>query len=124
MCFIDTHIAVWLYEGRLDLLSRRAKKILEENEIYISPFVLLELEYLYEIKRIKVKGKKIIDHLSEKIGLKIDNIGFEDVVLAALQEKWTRDPFDRIIVSQAKKRRAVLISRDEKIQNKYARSIS
>ena len=28
MIFLDTHVAVWLYQGRTDLLSKRAEKII------------------------------------------------------------------------------------------------
>nr|WP_235927108.1 hypothetical protein [Gloeocapsopsis dulcis] len=38
-----------------DKLSELAKSIINENEVYISATVRLELQYLYEIKRITDK---------------------------------------------------------------------
>ena len=119
MYFLDTHIVVWLYQRSLELLSPRAIKAIEDKDMYISPIVSLELEYLYEIGRIRDDSKTIIEYLQEKIGLKIDNAGFKGLINAALQEKWTRDPFDRIIVSHSKYRKAYLISKDEKIAENY-----
>ncbi len=55
MIYLDTHVVVWLYSGLTDKLSELAKSIINENEVYISATVRLELQYLYEIKRITDK---------------------------------------------------------------------
>ncbi|MBL0378055.1 MAG: hypothetical protein JKP90_00020 [Desulfofustis sp. PB-SRB1] len=52
MIYIDTHIAVWLCAGVVGKLSDKAKDLLNGHEIRISPIVRLELQYLYEIKRV------------------------------------------------------------------------
>ncbi len=52
LLFLDTQIVVWLAEARLERLSPQATAAIEDPELLISPMVLLELEYLYEIKRI------------------------------------------------------------------------
>ena len=118
MIFLDTHIVVWLYQKNLDLFSAEALAMIEKGDIYISPIVQLELEYLYEIGRLK-KGSAIIPYLAKKLGLKIEQSTFEEVVIMALNEKWTRDPFDRIITAHARKRKASLITRDESIRENY-----
>ena len=51
MIHLDTHVVVWLYAGRTDLLSAAAVEAIEEHSMAISPIVLLELEYLHEIGR-------------------------------------------------------------------------
>ncbi len=101
MVFLDTHIVVWMYQKSLNLLTPQAKKAMEENDLFISPIVALELEYLYEIGRIKDNAKTILAYLEQKIGLKIDKAGFAVVADMALMEKWTRDPFDRLIVAHS-----------------------
>jgi PIN domain nuclease of toxin-antitoxin system len=46
------------------------------------------------------------------------------VANAALEEKWTRDPFDRLIVANAKANGfAWLISADEEIARNYPRTV-
>ncbi|MCK4765175.1 MAG: hypothetical protein KAW12_23450 [Candidatus Aminicenantes bacterium] len=47
MCFLDTHIVVWLYQGDFSLLSKEAKQTIEKDDIFISPLVSLELQYLF-----------------------------------------------------------------------------
>jgi PIN domain nuclease of toxin-antitoxin system len=121
--FLDTHITVWLYQKSLELLSKRSRAAIEENEIIISPIIILELEYLYEVKKIKDNSQTIIDYLQNKIGLKIDNDDFLKIVNIALKETWTRDPFDRLIVAHSKYRDAYLVTRDKKILDNYFKAI-
>jgi PIN domain nuclease of toxin-antitoxin system len=122
MIFLDTHVVVWLYQGRTDLLSRRARKIIEkEDDIYISPIVLLELQYLFETGKIIKPAKVVIEALVEDIGLKMAEDSFAGVIEQALSENWTRDPFDRIIAAQARKNTALLISKDRLIRENYSK---
>ena len=122
MIFLDTHVVVWLYQGRTDLLSKRAKKIIEkEDDIYISPIVSLELQYLFEIGKIIKPAKVVIEALVDDIGLEVAEDSFDEVVEQSLSENWTRDPFDRIIVAQARKNTALLVSKDRLILEKYSK---
>ena len=63
MYFLDTHIILWLYQLSLELLSEEAKKAIEENDIFVSPIVVLELQYLFEIGRIRDDSQTIIEYL-------------------------------------------------------------
>lgn len=121
--YLDTHIVVWLYMGEKDLFSSRAFKMIEDKQLIISPIVLLELEYLYEIKRLKVNADKIFKSLEKSIGLKVCDRNFHFVALEAVKQSWTRDPFDRLIVAQALTAKAALITKDVVIQKHYARSV-
>lgn len=123
MYFLDTHIILWLYQLSLELLSDEAKKAIEENDIFVSPIVVLELQYLFEIGRIRDDSQTIIEYLKSKMGLKIDSANFVEVINTALNETWTRDPFDRIIVAHSKYRDAYLVTKDEKISNHYLKVI-
>ena len=123
MVYLDTHIVVWLYAGRTDLLSSRAVAGIEENDLLISPMVLLELAYLHEIKRIDVTGPRIVQALNREIGLRTCERPFAAIASAAVAENWTRDPFDRIIVAQAKLAKARLISCDRMIQAHYSAAL-
>ncbi|HPQ42427.1 MAG TPA: PIN domain-containing protein [bacterium] len=46
--FLDTHVVVWLYEGRTELFTDAARNAIDANDLAISPMVLLELAYLEE----------------------------------------------------------------------------
>lgn len=122
-CFLDTHIAIWLYEKRLDLLSKKAKQYIEKNDLFISPVVKLEIEYLFEIEKIKDNSDTIYSFLERNIDLKTENSSFPEIVKISLNEKWTRDPFDRIIVAHSKLMDFTLISKDKKINKNYFRTI-
>ncbi len=50
--YLDTHVVIWLYSGNLELIPKPVQTILNLNDLLISPIVKLELEYLFEIKRI------------------------------------------------------------------------
>jgi PIN domain nuclease of toxin-antitoxin system len=122
-CFLDTHIVIWLYEKRLGLLSEKAKICIEENDLFISPVVKLEIDYLYEIEKIKDDSDTICDFLEKNIGLNTERTSFMEIIKVSINEKWTRDPFDRIIVGHAKLLDYGLISKDEKISKNYFRTI-
>jgi PIN domain nuclease of toxin-antitoxin system len=122
-CFLDTHILIWLYEKRLNLLSEKAKKCIEENDLLVCPIINLEIEYLFEIKKIKDNAETIIGYLEKNIGLRVQNCEFKEIIEISINEKWTRDPFDRIIVAHAKYMDLTLISKDEKINKNYFRTM-
>jgi PIN domain nuclease of toxin-antitoxin system len=119
LIYLDTHIVVWLYSGLTDKLTDIAKTLINDNEVYISAIVRLELQYLYEIKRITDEPDVIIANLSEQIGLKICNKNFNDIISISLTITWTRDPFDRIITANALLNNNILLSKDHNILNNY-----
>ncbi len=119
MTYLDTHVAVWLLKGPKDLPQRAQRRIETDDEILISPMVLLDMENLHEIGRLKIPTGKVFEILAATIGLRVCNHPFGLVVDQALREKWTRDPFDRIIVAHARCRGAVLLTKDEQILRHY-----
>ena len=123
MLFLDTHLVVWLYAGEIKRISRTAAELIEKNELCISPIVELEVQYLFEIGRITEKPTKIILALRKEIGLRISNSSFGKVAEASCKEDWTRDPFDRLIVADARVNKARLLSKDERIRKNYEKAV-
>lgn len=119
LIFLDTHAVVWLY---LDVskIGLQARLLIESSEFAVSPIVLLELNLLHEIGRLTATPQEVIEHLSEGIGLQIANDPFVAVVNAASKIRWTRDPFDRLIVGQAAINNSALITKDAVIQTNYS----
>lgn len=120
---LDTHVVAWLYAGRADLLSRRAALAIEEEDLAISPMVVLELEYLRETKRLAVSGPAIVRALETQIGLRVSEHGFNTIIRSALDQDWTRDPFDRIIVGHAIAAACGLVTKDRSIRRRYDRAV-
>lgn len=123
MIYLDTHIVVWLYAGEIERLSLKAKAAIQQNALHISPMVILELQYLHEIKRITLTADTIIKDLESRIGLSICNMQFIDVINEAKNYQWTRDPFDRVIVANAALHNTSLISKDNIIKEHYSLTI-
>lgn len=116
---LDTNVAVWLAQGDLGRLTSAAKARLETSDLLISPIVLLELEYLYEVWWHSAAGFATCNRSWPPSWVfPCASAG------AALDEKWTRDPFDRMIVANAKANGiALLVSSDEEIRKHYARAV-
>lgn len=120
MLYLDTHAVIWLYEGKTELFTDSGQRHIEQENLLISPFVLLELDYLQEVKKIKQKGKKIVATLGSEIDLRICKLPLSDIINAASHQSWTREPFDRLLVSQCvAKGNEKLLTRDENIRKNY-----
>jgi PIN domain nuclease of toxin-antitoxin system len=124
MIYLDTHVVLWLYLRGGEGISERARQSIEyEPEILISPMVLLELDYLNEIGRTTLGSDPVFNYLHQRIDLKTCQKSFIDVVRAASQLSWTRDPFDRIITAQSAIDQTSLITKDETILEHYEQAV-
>ena len=124
IAYLDTQVIVWLCQKRLEKLPSAAIAAIEESELLISPMVLVELQYLYELKRIVQPAQALVRQLESQIGLLICDHPFPAVAQAALFEKWTRDPFDRMIVAHAKSNAySQLVTSDGKIRENCSNAI-
>jgi PIN domain nuclease of toxin-antitoxin system len=119
LIFLDTHVAIWLYSGRLDLFRPKVLRLINDNQVCISHWVRLEMKYLNEIGRINQHPDMIIDALIDEIGLVFSNNSIERIVSQAIHLDFTRDPFDRIIVADAYINNSYLISKDQNIRKNY-----
>ncbi len=123
LALLDTHVVCWLYAGRIDLLSTDAKQLIESTQIAVSPIVRLELQYLFEIKRITRHADQVLNALASDIGLAVRQETFDSVVRAASGISWTRDPFDRLQVGHARLLHAAFVTRDELIRARFAAAV-
>jgi len=117
--YLDTHVVVWLFSGETNKISNKALELIEECELLVSPMVVLELEFLYEIGRLKYQNDAILSSLSESIDLKVCNLPFVTIAKESTKHSWTRDPFDRLIVANAICANSQLLSRDRKIGENF-----
>ena len=123
IAYLDTHAAVRLSDGRARI-GRDAAQLIRRADLLCSPIVSLEMEYLFEIGRLTLPAKDILNKLEHEIGVHFCELPFAKVTIAAAHEKWTRDVFDRIVVAQARiNGLAPLISADEEIAAHYPRTV-
>jgi PIN domain nuclease of toxin-antitoxin system len=123
LIYLDTHVAAWMYAGRTDLFPDKVQALLEEHDLLVSPAVILELEYLYEIRRTVEPAKTVLASLQREVGLSVCDLPFQAVVESALAQSWTRDPFDRLIVSQAALRGMRLVTKDRHIRESFPEAV-
>ena len=116
--YLDTSIVLFLAQPALDRITETALAHIADADLVISPMVLLELSYLFELGRIKASARDVQRKIEYEIGVRVCNHSFADIVEQAQQEMWTRDPFDRMIVAHAKAvALSLLVSADEKSAN-------
>jgi PIN domain nuclease of toxin-antitoxin system len=121
--YADTHVLVWLFYGETGKLGVAARQAIEENETVASPAAVLEMELLHEIGRMHHSASTVVETLATNIGLRVCDLPFRTVVEYALKENWGRDPFDRLIVANAKAAEAPLVTKDARIRRHYSRVI-
>ena len=100
--YLDTGVAVWLAQGDLNRIPQSAQDAIRNCKLLVSPMVSLELAYLNEVNRITVNSEDILLKLKAELGVEVCDASFSSLIAVAVNERWTRDPFDRIIVSHAK----------------------
>ncbi len=109
---LDTHVVCWLYAGLVHQLSQRVVECIETNQLVISPWVLAELQVLYEKGVLTLPALPIFEDLEKRLGLSITNFTSIQVIKASMSLSWAEDPFDRMIVSEASLDEAPLITKD------------
>jgi PIN domain nuclease of toxin-antitoxin system len=109
MILLDTNAVIWLATGhrRSHALNRH------RGRLRVSPATLLEIAFLAEIGSVAVKGG--LDRFREDDRWDIDEISAIDWFEEAETVTWTREPFDRLIVAHAARRRWKLATGDRKI---------
>lgn len=117
---LDTHVVVWLYINKDDAFPVAVRRLLDTEPLVVSPMVALELDLLFEVGRTEGPAEVVLAGLGRTIGLVTSPTPFVEVVGAATDLTWTRDPFDRLICAQAVTERAVLLTKDRKIRANLA----
>lgn len=124
--YLDTSVAVWLAQRSLDRLTAPALDHLAQSTFdrRISPAVLLELQFLFEIGRILLPAADVRRKLEAEFAVEVCDLSFPLVTETSLTENWTRDPFDRLITAHARANGlAWLVTSDRHIREVYPRAI-
>ncbi len=111
---IDTHVFLW-FVGNTKELSKTAKTLIEDkkNEIFLSIASLWEISIKTALGKLTINGnyESVIDDVNDN-SIQILPINFAHTVEQNRLPFHHRDPFDRIIVSQAIVENMNLISAD------------
>jgi PIN domain nuclease of toxin-antitoxin system len=122
--YLDTHVVVWLCQNNPEKLSGPALDAIDNFDLLISPAVLIELNFLQQIGRIIRNPLDLAKQLRTQLGVQVCKHSFPDMAETALFETWTRDPFDLLIVSNAKANNySPLVTQDERIRRYYPKAV-
>jgi PIN domain nuclease of toxin-antitoxin system len=108
LILLDTNAVIWLHRG-----DRRATALaLRATRLYASPATILELQFLIEAGRLRLRTGASVSQVMHD-----DRWVIDDPASAAWFEKaseigFTRDPFDRLIVAHARLRQWRLATGD------------
>lgn len=109
MILLDTNAVIWLAAGH-----RRSQPLKRHGgHLRVSPATLLELAFLVEVGSVAVRGG--LERFRDDDRWDIDEISAIDWFEEAESVTWTREPFDRLIVAHAARRRWKLATGDRKI---------
>ena len=96
---LDTNALIWLEQGH-----RRSQALARSSaRLHISPASILELQFLVEAGRIRLKNTTLLD-VSHDERWTLDDPPAATWFHKAADLSWTRDPFDRLIVAHARLR--------------------
>jgi PIN domain nuclease of toxin-antitoxin system len=108
---LDTNALLWLETGH-----RRARPLVKvAGRLHVSPASLLEVQFLTELGRVRLKGVASARALADDDRWELDEPPARAWFDAAHDLPWTRDPFDRLIVAHALARRWRLATADANI---------
>ena len=100
MILLDTNAVLWLHQGH-----RRAGRLeTQSSRLYMSPASLLELQFLVEAGRLRLRSGAAASDVAEDDRWVVDDPPSSDWFRRAVEIGWTRDPFDRLLVAHARLR--------------------
>ncbi|MBQ9538253.1 MAG: type II toxin-antitoxin system VapC family toxin [Treponema sp.] len=122
---LDTHILVWLHTND-QRLSQKARLLISDssNEVYYSPVTIWESEIKHSLHPdiFPFSGKRL-----NELSIKADIIFLpllprQIVLLSSLKysqsvDRQHKDPFDRMLICQAKSEKMLLLTHDKLISN-------
>ncbi len=74
MILLDTHVAMWLYDGSLSRIPVAVQRRLDREQLGLSPICQLELGFLHEVGRIRPFAAAVIDELGARLGLVVADV--------------------------------------------------
>lgn len=100
LILLDTNALIWLHQGH-----RRSRPLARTtSRLRISPASLLEIQFLVEAGRIRLRARAAVAGMVEDERWLLDDPPSGRWFEAALEAGWTRDPFDRLVVAHTRLR--------------------
>lgn len=111
LILLDTNGVLWLHHGH-----RRGRRLeAPAPRLYASPASLLEIQFLVESGRVRLRPGSTAEDLVLDDRWLLDEPPSVRWFQRALEISWTRDPFDRLLVAHARLRGWRLATGDAEI---------
>ena len=118
---LDTHTFIWM-AAKEAKLSSRVRKIVanRSNELLLSGACGWETAILWKLKKISLpdEPQRFLPEAAFRLGITPLPIGFGTAIASALLPCIHRDPFDRLIIAEARQQDIPVLSKD-KVFDKY-----
>lgn len=116
---IDTTALIW-YGLEPDQLSRRAAKAMRQKDNFYSYVSLWEMAIKSSLGKLQLVGpnakptsaKQFLLHMIRELQLSALPLAFDDFADVEQLPQYHRDPFDRLLVAQAKRCKLPIVSAD------------
>ena len=113
---LDTNVAVWWADDPSLLHAEAVAAIADPaNTVWFTSASAWELAIKVRGGKLSIDVAKLVDQLTRN-GIRLLGIGIDDAIAAGSLEWAHRDPFDRMIVAQARRQGLHVITRDTAIQ--------
>jgi PIN domain nuclease of toxin-antitoxin system len=96
---LDTHAVIWISQGH-----RRVRPLQRFPRIYLSPASLLEIQFLLDAGRVRLRDGRSPTMLAGDDRWRLDEPPAAKWFATACELSWTRDPFDRLLAAHARLR--------------------
>jgi PIN domain nuclease of toxin-antitoxin system len=109
---LDTHVVLWWLSDDPTLATELKDRLDHEPDVYVSAATIWEVAIKQSIGKLKP------DDLPERVrdsGFRQMDITAEHGIAAARLPLLHRDPFDRMLIAQAKTEHLTLVTRDAEI---------
>jgi len=111
---LDTHILIWALENNPSLSKKARNAIITGgNVVFVSSVSVWEISIKKSIGKLRVPDNLLEELIAHRFNLL--NISAEHAQLAGELPMIHKDPFDRMLVAQAKIEKLTLISNDPMI---------
>ena len=122
---LDTHTIIWFLNGDASL-SEKSRRIIEnqDNVKFVSVATIWEIAIKISLNKFRFEQgfKKFLD-LIEDNGFEIIPISIEHAITVSTLDFIHRDPFDRLIISQALTDNMTIITSDKAVKKYEVRTI-
>ncbi len=109
---LDTNIVIWQQEGRLDRIGKATEAIKAADELLVSVVSFVEIGVKTATGKLKMPAglrEHVLESGARILGLSPEHgLGIADLPLHH------RDPFDRLLISQARSEGLTIVTADSK----------